>query len=65
MPLTRDFQVVAVQRPLKSPKWVSMPGWSVPDVMAGEAAGLVTTTQRREDDGSVSLLARLARERDA
>ena len=53
MPLTRDFQVVAVQRPLKSPKWVSMPGWSVPDVMAGEAAGLVTTTQRREDRKSV------------
>ena len=65
MPLTRDFQVVAVKRPLNSSKWVAMPGWSVPDVMAAAAAGLVTTTQRREDDGSVSLLARLARERDA
>lgn len=65
MPLSREFQVIAVKRLEKSQKWVAMPGCSVPDVMAGEVAGLVTTTQRREADGSTSLLARLARDRDA
>lgn len=65
MPLSREFQVVAVKRAEKGRGWVAMPGWSVADVMAGEVAGLVTTAQRHEADGSTSLLARLARERDA